>query len=1257
MMNSLRWWQMPLVLIIALLLAPFVFAAPPRQTGDAPTPGCQWVYSAGGRASFANLFKDNDLTPLSDLRLGDGFVNTTGIARNGFLDFDGDNHQDVFRVKLRPDGFLQWQYSPDSRNDWQNLAYAGVPLADLRFGDFNGDGKTDVFAPLPQADGSRQWLISQSGVANFQWLRTISAAEVAAYTAPRVGDFNGDGIADIFVAQPRPDGAWQWKYAPGGSGAFVNLAYAFVDPIDLFFGDFNNDTKTDVFAALVLPDGGWQWVYSSGGIGNFQTLQTIPAATVAVIDSLRLGDFDADGITDVFVTAPRPDGAWQWGYSRGGVDLIDSRSMAYAVVPPVDLRFGQFIAPVDNTTTDVFAVLGCDATPTPTPTATPSPTHTPTPTRTPTRTPTPTATPDIVNYTAYAIEVTQGIQDLQNTVLLVQNKPTWVRAYVRRSAGTSNPQVSAQMWRIVNGQRAGQPVYPANPGGRIAPEANPRRSQLNDAFYFPVPASWLRESRLQVEVEVNPQQISLDLAGRCERFNLCFRWWRVASESNYADNMVRSPVKTFQIVPRMELLLYNVVYSRRINNANTWYRATDAQLAEIESWLRRAYPISSLFSIRTETLMYEDQIYEWRAFGKDADTLNDANCPRTDMADPENLRGYCPSADRVNDRLSALRKLDQVYNPHFNATRRRYGVASDAGGFMRGRGGGSLTTIASGPTGIKEDDAGNTGKNVGWENDSASYGDWYAGHELGHTYGRQHPGIPGMKADGSACGHSLDDPNYPYPNVVIGGQNQFVSIGPNRWAFLPPDRYYGFDVALHRPVVRGPQWTDVMGYCANEWLSDYTYNAIRQQMQTEAQALAAQAVAAGDYLLVQGRIGADGHSATLGEIMILNSASGQPLPEPGDYRLELRGSGGELLASYPFAPVVYVSEEEGQADDEVIDLLVPAVEGMQSIEVRRDNQLLAARTASANPPTVTLLTPNGGENSGPAGVTLSWQMADPDGDAPAAAILFSPDDGATWQPLMTGITETVSVDIPHSALSGTTQGRMRVLVSDGIHTAVDDSDAVFSVANHAPQVDFEMPEPDSSYVISQTVSLVATAFDPEDGPLEDDAITWHSDRDGLLGTGGALSLNTLSVGQHNIQLTATDSAGQSTTVTGAITIGDDITTAPGVLAVAPQTVNLLAVMGATDPVTDTLALRDANAAIAAGPLAWTATGNAAWLTLSAGSGATPSNIVLTANPSGSALGAYWAEITIQAGATTETVPVRLEILPEPGSLFLPVILK
>jgi len=33
----------------------------------------------------------------------------------------------------------------------------------------------------------------------------------------------------------------------------------------------------------------------------------------------------------------------------------------------------------------------------------------------------------------------------------------------------------------------------------------------------------------------------------------------------------------------------------------------------------------------------------------------------------------------------------------------------------------------------------------------------YAAHEIGHFLGRQHP-VPGA----SMCGHSADDPNYPY---------------------------------------------------------------------------------------------------------------------------------------------------------------------------------------------------------------------------------------------------------------------------------------------------------------------------------------------------------------------------------------------------------------------------------------------------------------------------------------------------------------
>lgn len=69
--------------------------------------------------------------------------------------------------------------------------------------------------------------------------------------------------------------------------------------------------------------------------------------------------------------------------------------------------------------------------------------------------------------------ITQGIQDLSNSVPLVRGKTAWVRAYVRRASGASNPPVSAEMRRVVNGQATGSYIYPSNPGGEVSRPAAP----------------------------------------------------------------------------------------------------------------------------------------------------------------------------------------------------------------------------------------------------------------------------------------------------------------------------------------------------------------------------------------------------------------------------------------------------------------------------------------------------------------------------------------------------------------------------------------------------------------------------------------------------------------------------------------------------------------------------------------------------------------------------------------------------------------
>ena len=64
-----------------------------------------------------------------------------------------------------------------------------------------------------------------------------------------------------------------------------------------------------------------------------------------------------------------------------------------------------------------------------------------------------------------------------------------------------------------------------------------------------------------------------------------------------------------------------------------------------------------------------------------------------------------------------------------------------------------------------------------------------------------------------------------------------------------------------------------------------------------------------------------------------------------------------------------------------------------------------------------------------------------------------------------------------------------------------------------------------------------SATDMEDGTLPDEALAWSSDRQGVLGTGPSLPMNTLQPGRHVITLTATDSKGHASVPTIGVYIG------------------------------------------------------------------------------------------------------------------------
>ncbi len=393
----------------------------------------------------------------------------------------------------------------------------------------------------------------------------------------------------------------------------------------------------------------------------------------------------------------------------------------------------------------------------------------------------------------------------------------------------------------------------------------------------------------------------------------------------------------------------------------------------------------------------------------------------------------------INAQLAALRALDMAaggdQRTHY------YGCVDDGGYWMRGCAAGIPGTAASGPTGSAT---------WGWDFDG-SYGDWYGGHELGHTYGRLHPGF---------CGESADDlTGYPFPTGQIGTDGSFA----------------GFDVGdplngLPLAALPGTLWKDVMTYCSQEWISPYTYLGIRRQLVAEDVAAggsgsggaesgggsmgrpdqrypgaAAPATAAGgsesatQLVSVIGVVNLTKREGHIRYINPLERGTEIGIERESPVILRAVGPGGSTLREYPIN--VRLNSELMPVDDRVgvVDAAVILDKTTTSLELLVEGQLADSMTVGGAPPALRALR-IAPERAGSEFSVVA--EADPAaGENHRYSVQISADGGKTWHTTAVGLTEP-SFTIDRSQFKPGDEVKVRLLVTNGLETAIASTETI-----------------------------------------------------------------------------------------------------------------------------------------------------------------------------------------------------------------------
>jgi hypothetical protein len=698
------------------------------------------------------------------------------------------------------------------------------------------------------------------------------------------------------------------------------------------------------------------------------------------------------------------------------------------------------------------------------------------------------------DFAALGLEAVQVVQNLNNSIRLVEGKRTVVRAYAR----VANTTLTATEWQPgaqLRGWRNGVEL----PGSPIRPVSGARVTATGDyavlrpdaarSFQFVLPESWVRSGQLTLRFTVNPNLATYE-----------------SGATPLANNSVEvANIPVVQV--RNPCLVFASIHSATAPNYWPWEHPGD--FARIMERAKALLPVADFHLHPTTERVSDEKI-----------------CLRTCsvLGVPVPCGFVCHEPfDLATDAgweeaLLELRLYD-TFDQNRPGCGRTYYVGAIHPATRDTTAGGLAYTPGRHMLVFMNPADGGSPFN------SALGGRTFA-HELAHNLGRRHVNQTVTTVAGGCNTNAPLRPDMAYPY-------DGCAIAPNTPGNLATA--LGFDVVSFRPVAPTAAG-DLLSYAFARWPSDWNYNAMMDALGTTGPALNDEPPPPppGPYLLVRGRVDLARGQVTLKPALSLVEGIAQPekvresfdaaaQPSGHGYVIRKLDGGGALLEE---VPLVIEVAEDGDPLSGVFHQFITRPPGLRTLHIVKGGVLLAELTASAQPPVIHGVSAVH-DDTVPA-LRIEINATDADQDPLRFSVQFSNDDGATWRTLRVN-EGAFSFHVDPRFVAGGASCRVRVIATDGFHSAVAVSEP-FALPVAAPEVFIGGLVKGQRLAYGTGKNLHGFALDAEDGSLPAAALQWNlAGPTPRQGTGDTLSLQGLAPGSYTATLSTMDSSGQTGT--------------------------------------------------------------------------------------------------------------------------------